>query len=30
MQGFLFSRPIPAEQFISLLNHPPLSNLGVD
>ncbi|MCL5975478.1 MAG: EAL domain-containing protein, partial [Gammaproteobacteria bacterium] len=30
MQGFLFSRPVPAEQFISLLNHPPLSNLGVD
>lgn len=30
MQGFLFSRPVPAEQFISLLNHPPLGNLGVD
>jgi diguanylate cyclase (GGDEF)-like protein/PAS domain S-box-containing protein len=30
MQGYLFSRPVPAEQFINLLNHPPLSNLGVD
>lgn len=30
MQGYLFSWPVPAEQFINLLNHPPLGNLGVD
>ncbi|MAK68132.1 sensor domain-containing protein [Methylophaga sp.] len=30
MQGYLFSRPVPADQFFNLLNHPPLSNLGVD
>lgn len=30
MQGYLFSKPVPAEQFVNLLNHPPLGNLGVD
>lgn len=30
IQGYLFSRPVTAEQFSHLLNHPPLNNLGVD
>jgi diguanylate cyclase (GGDEF)-like protein/PAS domain S-box-containing protein len=30
MQGYLFSKPVPAEPFLNLLNHPPFGNLGVD
>ena len=30
MQGYLFSKPVPAEPFFNLLNHPPVGNLGVD